>query len=91
MEEPGFEDVRKEEVPCDIRLAKYYQDMQFMVMEEQAAAQATAEGKEKVERAIEDGVRESRGRARVTPKMVWATPGITRNINPDGSLEHMLA
>ncbi|KAL8698797.1 MAG: hypothetical protein Q9224_001690 [Gallowayella concinna] len=70
MEEVGFEDVKKEDIACDLRLAKYYQDMQFMVMEEQAAAEATAEGKERVGKAIRDGVGESYGKARVTPKMV---------------------
>ncbi|KAL8727983.1 MAG: hypothetical protein Q9181_005500 [Wetmoreana brouardii] len=71
MEEVGFENVRREEIACDLRLAKYYQDMQFLVMEEEAANKATAAEKDIVEEAIKEGVRDSRdGRARVTPKMV---------------------
>ncbi|KAI4168868.1 MAG: hypothetical protein LQ343_006081 [Gyalolechia ehrenbergii] len=71
MAEVGFEDVRREEVACDLRLAKYYQDMQFLVLEEEAANKATPEEKERVEEAIREGVRESRGgRARVTPKVI---------------------
>ncbi|KAI4122702.1 MAG: hypothetical protein LQ338_005666 [Usnochroma carphineum] len=71
MEEVGFENVRREEVACDLRLAKYFQDMQFLVMEEEAANKATAEEKEMVEAAIREGVRDSQnGKARVTPKIV---------------------
>ena len=71
IEEVGFEDIRREEIGCDLSLAKYYQDMQFLVMEEEAASKETQEEKEKVERAIAEGVVESQwGRARVTPKVV---------------------
>lgn len=70
MAELAFEDVRRDEVRCDLRLAKYYQDTQFMVMEEQAAAQATEKERDRVKEAIREGVRESHGRARVTPKIV---------------------
>ena len=71
MQEVGFEDIRREEIPCNVGLAKYYQDMQFLVMEEEAANKGTKEEREKVERAIAEGVAESQeGRARVTPKVV---------------------
>lgn len=71
MEEIGFEEVTREEIACHVGLAKYYQDMQFLVMEEEAANKGTSEERERVERAIGEGVRESReGRARVTPKVV---------------------
>ena len=71
MEEVGFEDVRREEVACDLRFAKYYQDMQFLVMEEEAGRKNTDVEQEGVKRAIEHGVQESRqGKARVTPKIV---------------------
>ncbi|KAL8811346.1 MAG: hypothetical protein Q9200_001873 [Gallowayella weberi] len=71
MEEVGFESVKKEDSACALHLAKHYQDMQFMVMEEQAAAEATAEGRERVEKAIREGVGESYRKARVTPKVVF--------------------
>ena len=71
IQEVGFEEVRREEIGCDLGLAKYYQDMQFLVMEEEAASKGTEQEKETVERAIEEGVVESQaGRARVTPKVV---------------------
>ena len=71
MEEVGFEDVKREEIACDLRLAKFYQDMQFLVMEEQAEHEPTAEGKHMVKEAIVQGALESRnGKARVTPKIV---------------------
>ena len=71
MQEVGFEDVRREEIACDLRFAKYYQDMQFLVMEEEATRKATVVDREAVGTAIECGVRESRnGKARVTPKIV---------------------
>ena len=72
IDEVGFENVRRHAISCDIRLAKYYQDMQFMVMEEQAASKATVEERVMVEKAIREGVRESReGKARLTPKVVY--------------------
>ena len=46
MEEVGFEDVRREEIRCNLRLAKYYQDMQFLVMEEEATKRPTAKEKD---------------------------------------------
>ena len=68
--EVGFHDVKRERVDCNLSLAKYYQDMQFLVMEEEAAHK-DVEGREMVERAIAEGVQEGRkGRARVTPKVV---------------------
>lgn len=71
MQEVGFEDVRREEISCDLRLAKFFQDMQFLVMEEEAERKGTVEGKELVADAIRQGVRDSRdGMARVTPKIV---------------------
>ncbi|CAO1604435.1 hypothetical protein XANCAGTX0491_007992 [Xanthoria calcicola] len=70
MAELSFEDVRREEVRCDLRLAKYYQDLHFMVMEEQAAAQATDKERDRVKEAIREGVRESHGQTRMRPKIV---------------------
>ncbi|KAL8688712.1 MAG: hypothetical protein Q9218_005446 [Villophora microphyllina] len=59
MEEVGFEDVNREKIACDIRLAKYYQDMQFLVMEEQAANEATEDGMKVVKDAIKEVTRDS--------------------------------
>ena len=70
MAELAFEDVKREEVRCDLRLAKYYQDTQFVVMEEQAAVQATEKKRDRVKEAIKEGVREGHERARVAPKIV---------------------
>lgn len=71
IQEVGFEEVRREEIGCDLGLAKYFQDMQFLVMEEEAASKGTEQEKEMVESAIEEGVAESQeGKARVTPKVV---------------------
>ncbi|KAL8827041.1 MAG: hypothetical protein Q9191_003425 [Dirinaria sp. TL-2023a] len=71
IQEVGFEEVRREEIGCDHGLAKYFQDMQFLVMEEEASSKSTEREKETVMRAIEEGVVESQeGRARVTPKVV---------------------
>ena len=71
IQETGFEDVRREKIACDLRFAKYYQDIQYLVMEEEAARKGTVVEQEVVGRAIECDVRESRGRkARVTPKIV---------------------
>ena len=72
IDEVRFEGVRRHAVSCDIGLAKYYQDMQFMVMEEQAASTVTVKERAMVERAIREGVWESHeGKARVTPKVVY--------------------
>ena len=71
LQDVGFENVTREEIECDLSLAKYYQDMQFLVMEEEAANKGTVEDRKRVEKAIGEGVVESGwGRARATPKMV---------------------
>ncbi|MCJ1261078.1 hypothetical protein MMC22_000942 [Lobaria immixta] len=71
VEQCGFEQPREFKYECDIRLAKYYQDMQFLVMEEEAAHAPSATQKEKVSKAINTTYEESKkGVARCTPKIV---------------------
>ncbi|KAL8872930.1 MAG: hypothetical protein Q9174_001533 [Haloplaca sp. 1 TL-2023] len=71
MVEMGFEAVKSQQIPCDLRLAKYFQDIQYMVMEEEMAVKGTAEEKEAVRLAIRDSIEDSRsGKARVTPKII---------------------
>ncbi|KAL8925532.1 MAG: hypothetical protein Q9208_003423 [Pyrenodesmia sp. 3 TL-2023] len=57
----GFVEVEEYKYGCDLSLAKFYQDMQFLVMEEQAASPSS----------IENSYAESKkGLARCTPKVV---------------------
>ena len=70
-EETGFEEVRDFTYECDLTLAKYFQDMQFLVMEEEAASTASIEKREEVYRSINNTYKESKkGIARCNPKLV---------------------
>ena len=67
----GFEEAQDFKYECDLTLAKYYQDMQFLVMEEEAANAASVERKAEVYKAINMTYEESKkGIARCTPKIV---------------------
>lgn len=71
VEECGFEDAKEYKYGCDLPLAKYYQDMQFLVMEEEAANASSMQRRNAVHRAISSTYEESKkGIARCTPKIV---------------------
>lgn len=71
VEECGFEDAREYKYGCNLSLAKYYQDMQFLVMEEEAANASSMQRRNAVHRAINFTYEESKkGIARCTPKIV---------------------
>ena len=71
VEQSGFEEVQKFKYGCDLALVKYYQDMQFLVMEEEAANATSVEEKAKIYRAINMTYEESKkGIARCTPKII---------------------
>lgn len=72
MEEVGFERIKQEDIACDLRLAKYYQDIQFMVLEEIAANKAMGYEHKDAGNIIKAIVQDSpRGKARVPPKTVF--------------------
>ena len=69
--ECGFEKVQEFKYECNLTLAKYYQDIQFLVMEEEAANAPTVDKKVEVYQAINKTYAESKkGIARCTPKVV---------------------
>jgi SAM-dependent methyltransferase len=71
IEQSGFEQTQEFKYECNLTLAKYYQDMQFLVMEEEAANAPSAERKATVYGAINATYEESKkGIARCTPKIV---------------------
>lgn len=71
LEQCGFEEAREFKYECDLQLAKYYQDMQFLVMEEEAAHAPSLLQRESVYKAINTTYEESKkGVARCTPKVV---------------------
>ncbi|KAL8658978.1 MAG: hypothetical protein Q9202_007338 [Teloschistes flavicans] len=71
MEEMGFEDINREEIVCDLRLVKYFQDIQFMVLEELAANTAMKDENNVVDTIKGIMQNSHRGKARVTPKAVF--------------------
>lgn len=71
MEEVGFEEIKREEFACDLRLAKYYQDTHIMVLEEMAANKVTGSEGNILDTIEWIKQNSRRGKARVTPKTVF--------------------
>ncbi|KAL8767627.1 MAG: hypothetical protein Q9194_005930 [Teloschistes cf. exilis] len=74
MEEMGFEEIKKEEIVCDIRLSKYYQDSHMMLMEELAANQATGDKRKIVDTIQWLKQNAHRGKARVPSGVFFFEP-----------------